>query len=377
MISIHVLLIYYHCQIWWFIAVYTTDLYVLYFGRFLSGIYAGGTYALVPLYVAEISQDKVRGSLGSFFIFGLDVGMLMIYVFGAYLSYETVQITFLCIMAVFMVILAFLPDTPISLMRRGKPEAAADAMKFFRGLRKDEMINGDISLEIQLMKMKIDENAKTHRGLRNLLDATSIKAILFGTFLTSFHQFSGVTTFVGYAADIFRESGSSFTPNASAVIVGVLLNVGALISVFVMDKFTRKLLYFITNMGNIFGLVLMGFYGFFGQFYDVNDFKIIPVIALSIVILFVSIARLPLTYVITAEIQPQRTRSFGIAICSSVSWFCAFLMMKYFASLVDLITFHNCMFLFAFVLVISQVFVTFLVPETKNKSFEEIERDMK
>lgn len=130
-------------------------------------------------------------------------------------------------------------------------------------------------------------------------------------------------------------------------------------------------------MGNIFGLLLMGFFGFFGMFYDVNDFKIIPVIALSLVILFVSIARLPLTYVITAEIQPQKSRGFGIAICSSVSWFCAFLMMKYFNSLVELIKFHNCMFLFAVVLVISQIFVTFLVPETKNKSFEEIERDMK
>lgn len=329
-----------------------------------------------PLYVAEISQDKVRGSLGSFFIFGLDVGMLMIYVAGAFFEYQTVQIIFLCLPIIFTIVFAFFPDTPINLMQRGKPEEAEKALKFFRGIGKDEIINGEIALEIQMMKRKIEENSKSGGNIKNFLTSTAVKAILYGTFLTSFHQFSGVTTFVSYAADIFRESGSSFSPNTSAIIVGVLLNVGALVSVFVMDKFKRKLLYFLTNLGNIFGLLLMGFYGFFGEFYDVSDYKIIPVIALSLVILFVSIARLPLTYVITAEIQPQKTRSFGIAICSSVSWFCAFLMMKYFQSMIDLIKFSNCMFLFAIMLVISQVFVTFLVPETKNKSFEEIQKDM-
>lgn len=354
------------------ITIFASDLNTLYLGRLIAGFSVGGTYSLVPLFVAEISQDKIRGSLSSFFILSLNAGMLMMYIAGEFLDYKIVQIIFLSLILTFVISFAFFTDSPICLLKNGRKEEAENALRFLRGFKKDQIVDISFENEMQKLKLKVEEMENSKKSWKSLFNRVSMKAVIYGILLIGFHQFSGTLVFVVYASDIFRDSGSSLSPNMSAIIVGILLFIGSIISFLVMDKFKRKTLYFWTNVGNIFGLLLMGFYKKFEI-----DFNVIPIISLSIVILFAAIARLPLSYIITTEIQPQNTRSFGIAISSSVSWLFGFIILKYYVALVELVNFSNCMFIFSAILIVSQFFVSFMIPETKNKSFAEIEEELK
>lgn len=364
-------------QIWWLIAINSDNFNLFLIGRLLSGITIGGAYTLVPLYIAEIAHDKIRGSLNAVFIFAMNSGMLMIYVAGEVFDFHTTQKIFLCINFAFFGLFWYFPETPPYLIRNSKSDSKVKlSLKFYSGIEAGDDV--DYHEKYAILSTKLFESFKTEESTKkSSREPVAIKAILYGTIMITCHQLSGLMAFVGYSADIFRESGSSLSPNLSAIIVGVLLIIGSFISIVLVDKFPRKSLYMKTTLGNIIGLILMGFYELSKQFIDKSDtFKFIPILALSIVIFASTTGRLPLTYIIVTEIQPQFNRSIGISICSAVNWLVAFIMLQFFSTAIEHVGFHNCMFIFSIILFFSMLFVHYFIPETKNKSLKEIQDDM-
>lgn len=194
--------------------------------------------------------------------------------------------------------------------------------------------------------------------------------------LISVNQLSGLFAFLSYTADIFIEADSVYAPNTCAIIVGALLVSGSLISLTLVDKFSRRFLYSVTTVGNIIGLLSMGLYSYLKTTSDVSSFKFIPVMSLSLVIFCASSGRLPLTYIMMAEIMPQSIRSFGVSVSTTFNWILAFGLLRYFSTLVALLQFYTCMFIFCGFALFGMFFVMFYVPETKGKSFEEIENSL-
>jgi MFS family permease len=203
------------------------------------------------------------------------------------------------------------------------------------------------------------------------------KGILIGVVLISVNQLSGLFTFLIYTAEIFIDAGSSFDPNTSAVIVGSLLFLGSLVSLSIVEKFSRRFLYSITTVLYLIGLAAIGLSSYYKANHgNMESLKYIPVISLSLIIFAASCGRLPLTYIMMAEIIPASVRSFGVSICTTFNWILAFVLLRLFAKAVEIIQFHNCMLIFFFFTLFGLFFVIIFVPESKNRSFEEIEKSL-
>lgn len=194
--------------------------------------------------------------------------------------------------------------------------------------------------------------------------------------MISVNQLSGLFMFLNYTADTFTEAGSSLDPNSSAIVAGALMLLGSLLSTFILDKFPRKLLYIWTTVGFILGLAGLASHSYLKSISNDSSFKLLPVLSLSWLIFVACAGRLPLTFIIMAEVMPQSIRSFGVSICNTVNWLLCFLMLKFFPTIVKSIGFHNCMFLLAGSAVVGIFAVLLLVPETKNRSFEDIEMEL-
>lgn len=128
--------------------------------------------------------------------------------------------------------------------------------------------------------------------------------------LVCVNQLCGCFAFINYTADIFAESGSSLSPNISAIIVAVIQVAGSTASTFAVGKVSRKLLFAITCFGVVVGLLAMGTHGYLKMYYDLSDFNWVPIASLSFVIFVASIGLLPLTFVILSEILPQKVSGF-------------------------------------------------------------------
>lgn len=218
------------------------------------------------------------------------------------------------------------------------------------------------------------------------------KALIIGIVLVIVNQLCGCFAFINYAAEIFEKSGSSLHPSISAIIVAFIQLLGSVVSALITERMARKTLYVITCLGTIVGLLAFGLHGFLATLINVSQFNWIPIVSMSFVIFIASVGLMPLTFTILSEILPVKVkcknvinnflscfshfqiRSFGVSFCTALLWLIAFLLLIFFPTLVDAIGLFACMFSFCFITFVGMVYVIFVVPETKNRTIEEIEQ---
>jgi MFS family permease len=88
--------------------------------RFFSGFGGGGAFVMIPMFVAEISEDRVRGRLGSMLVLSCNIGILFAYVAGYFVNYVESACIMLPIPMVFFIGFLFFPDTPTYLVKAKK-----------------------------------------------------------------------------------------------------------------------------------------------------------------------------------------------------------------------------------------------------------------
>nr|CAD7453119.1 unnamed protein product [Timema tahoe] len=68
----------------WTLILFAQTEMTLHVARFIIGLGCGASLALCPLYVTEISEDSIRGTLGTVLIFLTNGGVLFSYIVGSY-----------------------------------------------------------------------------------------------------------------------------------------------------------------------------------------------------------------------------------------------------------------------------------------------------
>lgn len=140
----------------WCLIYFSTHVYHLYLGRFIAGITGGGIIRTISLYIAEISENSIRGMLGSFMIFALSGGALLIFIVGTYVNFFTVPLMIFVLPSVFLASLIFLHDTPTSLIKRGKHDEAFASLKFYRTSSGRKPEPDSLLLEFELLKQNLE-----------------------------------------------------------------------------------------------------------------------------------------------------------------------------------------------------------------------------
>ncbi|EDS32412.1 sugar transporter [Culex quinquefasciatus] len=353
---------------------------VLYAARLLAGLGAAGVFLLVPLYVTEIAEDRIRGTLGSFFILFINMGTLVCFIAGTYMSYHVTSYVLILLPILFLVCFIRLPETPQHLIKCNKIEAAEGALKFLRGYTTSpehlEQLKEEMSRLMSTIAIRGKESESGEDSSIRLADFAPFatkKALLIGMVLVTLNQFSGCFALINYTAHIFAEAGSNLDPNVSAMVVGAIQLAGSYVSTMVVDRCKRKVLYIVSSFGSAIGLGMMGVHAYLAvSGFDVSKISWLPVASLSFVIFIASVGILPLTFVILSEILPQKLRSFGGSLCTTFLWVVSFIVVKYFPVMVEVLGMHGCMWTFAGCCLFGVLFNAFFVPETRGKSIDEI-----
>ncbi|CAK1591316.1 unnamed protein product [Parnassius mnemosyne] len=141
---------------------------------FLSGL-CNGILMVLPIYVSEICQDSIRGRMTSGAMVFCKIGMLVSYLMGGYLKYDVMNYVCLSMTVLGVVLISFLKESPMHLMRKGHENEAAQAIAFYRGtstnskLVKEELqvlrrvLNpdlGDTTPEEEKLRSDLKENSK-------------------------------------------------------------------------------------------------------------------------------------------------------------------------------------------------------------------------
>lgn len=126
-------------------------------------------------------------------------------------------------------------------------QEAEDSLRFYQGMSGESENQEQLLLEMNKLKSALNNNNNDSEKCKdNSLkwsDLTKIeakKALSIGIVLAIMNQFCGVFALLNYTSKIFEASGSSISPNESAIFVGVVQLIGSYVPIALVDRAGRK-----------------------------------------------------------------------------------------------------------------------------------------
>jgi len=352
--------------------------------RIIGGIGIGIASTISPLYIAEIAPQETRGLFVSINQLTVVIGILAAQITNMLITevipagYTHAQILaswngqtgwrwmfwagfFPAVL--FFILMFLIPESPRYLAKKGKNDTAEATLTKIGGLAYGKEAISKIK------ETFTDETEQT--DFRMLLDKKALPILVIGIVLAAFQQWCGINIIFNYAQEIFVSAGYSINDLfMNIVITGSINLVFTLVAMGTVDKIGRKKLM-------LFGSgALAIIYALLGYFYytNVTGFPLLLLVLLAIAIYAMSLA--PITWVILSEIFPNKIRGVAMSVATFALWIASALLVQTFPIFNEYLGTSGTFWIYGIICALGFVFVFKKLPETKNKSLEEIEELM-
>ena len=343
--------------------------------RLILGLSVGIASYTAPLYLAEMADKNARGKVISGYQLMVTVGILAAFLSDTAFSYTgnwRMMLTVIAIPAVVLILtVAKLPDSPRWLAAVGRKEEADTVIKSLNPdpqAAHEEMTDIEESLKVKQAGWQL---FKTNSNVR--------RAVFLGVLLQAMQQFTGFNVIMYYSPKILSLAGFSTTEEQmiGTVINGIVFTLSTFIAIWMVDKSGRKPA---LKVGFAVMAIAMAVVGVCMSLLEAGNAPI-SVSYLAAIMTMVSIAGFgmsagPIVWVLCSEIQPLKSREFGIACSTMTNWITCAIVGATFLSLVDTLGSAHTFWLYA---VLNGLFIAltmYYVPETKNVSLEKIEQNL-
>lgn len=336
------------------------------FYRIIGGIGVGMASAICPMYIGEISPAEIRGRLVSLNQFAIIFGMLVVYFVNwgiangqplewiNTIGWRRMFISEALPAGLFGILLFLVPETPRYLSLTNRNDEA---------LRILTKINGDSKAKNILEEIR--NTIEHHSGK---LFSYGKVVIIIGILLSVFQQFVGINVALYYAPRIFESMGAAKDASMLQTVVMGLVNViFTVVAILTVDKWGRKPLLIVGSIGMAIGMFAISALAFM---------KIIGISTLVFIIIYTASFMMswgPICWVLIAEIFPNKIRGRAVAVAVVAQWAANYLISSTYPAMMEFSGGMTYGF-YGLMSVLSAIFVWKMVPETKGKTLEEMEK---
>ncbi|KAH7520025.1 hypothetical protein FEM48_Zijuj08G0099900 [Ziziphus jujuba var. spinosa] len=303
----------------WLAISFAKDSSFLFMGRLLEGFGVGIISYTVPVYIAEISPQNMRGSLGSVNQLSVTVGIVLAYLLGLFVNWRALAVIGILPCTILIPGLFFIPESPRWLAKMGMTEDFEASLQVLRGF------DTDISIEVNEIKRSV---ATT--GRRTTIRFSDLKRrrywfpLMIGIGLLVLQQLSGINGVLFYSSNIFANAGIS-SSNVATVGLGAIQVIATGVTTWLVDKTGRRLLLIVSSSGMTFSLILVSAAFFLegiaskgSPLYDILG--ILSLVGLVAMVIFFSLGLGAIPWVIMSEILPVNIKSLAGSIATLANW---------------------------------------------------------
>ena len=342
---------------------------VLVIGRLIIGLAVGGSTAIVPVYLSEMAPTEQRGSLSSLNQLMITIGILSSYLINyAFTPIEGWRwMLGLAVLPslILLIGVAFMPESPRWLLEHKSEKAARDVMKL-------TFKESEIDKEIADMK---EINAISESTWNVLKSPWLRPTLIIGSVFALLQQIIGINAIIYYAPTIFSKAGlGDATSILGTVGIGTVNVLITIVAIMIIDKIDRKRLLVIGNIGMVASLLIMAILVWT---IGIQSSAWIMVACLTLFIIFFGFTWGPVLWVMLPELFPMRARGAATGIAALVLSIGSLLVAQLFPILTDVLSVEQVFLIFAAVGVCALIFVIKYLPETRGRSLEEIEADLR
>lgn len=354
------------------IVMVARDPYTIMVGRFLSGVGVGGSCVAGPMYISEISSVEHRGTMGSFFEFGIYFGVGITASVGAYLNYFNLTLVIGASIVLLMTVAVFLPESPTHLMKINNRRGAEKALGFYRNA------NYDTSKDLDAIQAEVVAISKANYKWYDLFKSRATRRGLVASLgLTAFQQLTGVSALIAYTVQIFQEADTSFDPYTSSLIIAYVELVSAFIAVFTMELINRRSYLYISTIGVCISHIC------FGTYFQCKSYGIVlPLMDYIPLTCFISFTCLyavgmgPVPWMMVGELYSIEAKGPAGGLVTTLTWAGISFATKTFPRLMEMLGPAFTFYLYGTCAGIFVFYILLFVPETRGKTLQQIQLEL-
>ncbi|XP_071733223.1 sugar transporter ERD6-like 6 [Rutidosis leptorrhynchoides] len=355
----------------WLCISFAQDTPFLYMGRLLEGFGVGIVSYTVPVYIAEIAPQNMRGGLGSVNQLSVTIGIMLAYLLGLFVNWRMLAVLGTLPCLILIPGLFFIPESPRWLAKMGMTDDFESSLQVLRGF------DTDITVEVNEIKRSVaSSNRRTAIRFSDLKHRRYWFPLMIGIGLLVLQQSSGINGVLFYASNIFQSAGIS-SSDVATLGLGAIQVLATAVSTWLVDKTGRRILLTVSSAGMTLSLVVVATSFFVKGFVDESSSSYAAMGILSVVgvvgmVIAFSLGMGPIPWIIMSEILPVNIKGLAGSIATLANWFIAWLITMT-APLLLAWSSGGTFTLYLAMCAATVLFTSCLVPETKGKTLEEIQ----
>ncbi|MDR1023247.1 MAG: sugar porter family MFS transporter [Prevotellaceae bacterium] len=353
--------------------------------RLLGGVGIGVASNVSPMYIAEVAPTHIRGRFVAINQLTIVLGILSAQVanwliadrvahgasaadilasWNGQMGWRWMFWAGAAPASLFFLLMFLVPESPRWLAVKGKYTRAEQIFARIMG-------KAHAATELDSIRTAAQQSAAPKAGLRHLLHPSLRKALVIGVVLAVFQQWCGINVIFNYAQEIFSAAGYDVSDILMNIVVTGVTNVAfTLVGMQLVDKIGRRALMLLG------ACMLTVIYATLGTCYfaGVKGVVMLALVVLAIASYAMTLA--PVVWVVLSEIFPTRIRGAAMAVATFALWTACTLLTYTFPLLNSGLGAAGTFWVYGVICLAGFIFVKLMLPETKGKSLEEIERKL-
>lgn len=362
----------------WATIYFAADFTTLMAGRVLGGITSGATVTLGAVVIGEYTSPEHRGMFLNLKTAAVCFGNTVVHVLGHYYHWRTVALS-----ALVPQVLAFLnvctwPESPAWLASKKLYDKSEKAFIWLRGSSEEGIHEHHQLVKAQKERMTNQKQSIVNKlveffkkfGRKDFLKPCVI--IVFGAVLV---EACGRHVFPAYASVIVGEiSGDTTQSFLYTICLDLIITASAVSSSVLVKMMKRRTLLFISGLTSLVVLSCVCIYLFLVHKTIVsNTHTWVPISMLILYFILVNLGCTPIPYGFLGEVFPLAHRGAGSAVSGITLSILLMLPLKITPYLLSSVGLHGTFTVFGAAMIISLLALYFILPETKDRTLQEIE----